>query len=93
MNDLERICRRLLAAYRAEESEHGFPFSFELREAHRELASQLRQSHDYDALLKKVAFAVEREMEYQGIPRPYPLNHRYGVARAALTALGITESA
>lgn len=33
-HQLEAVCRRVLAAYEAEEREHGFPSNFELREAH-----------------------------------------------------------
>lgn len=40
-SSLEAAARRLLAAYDVEESEHGFPFNMELREAHRELAALL----------------------------------------------------
>jgi hypothetical protein len=38
---LRCACRRLLDAYEAEESEHGFPLNFELRAAHRALAALL----------------------------------------------------
>lgn len=37
LDDLEAVCRRLLAAYEVEEREDGFPFNFELRAAHRDL--------------------------------------------------------
>lgn len=37
--ELEDACMALLAAYEDEEDERGFPFNFELREAHRRLAA------------------------------------------------------
>lgn len=36
---LREAVHRLLAAFAAEEDEHGFPFSFELRDAHRALVA------------------------------------------------------
>jgi hypothetical protein len=38
---LARAGARLMAAYTAEEAEYGFPFNFELRDAHRSLAELL----------------------------------------------------
>jgi hypothetical protein len=38
---LRAACGRLLRAYEAEETEHGFPFSFELRSAHRALKAHM----------------------------------------------------
>lgn len=38
---MEDTGRRLIAAYAVEEKEHGFPFSFELRDAHRAFAAML----------------------------------------------------
>lgn len=41
---LEAAVRRLLAAFEAEEDEHGFPFNFELRAAHRDLLALFSHS-------------------------------------------------
>lgn len=42
---LRAICTHLIAAYDHEESEDGFPFSFELRDAHRALCRHINQKN------------------------------------------------
>jgi hypothetical protein len=42
---LREVCARLIAAYDAEESAHGFPFTFELRQAHRELCALITNTN------------------------------------------------
>lgn len=42
---LRAACGRLLRAYEAEETEHGFPFSFELRSAHQALKAHMDEDY------------------------------------------------
>lgn len=42
-NEIQRAAAQLMAQYEIEEEEHGFPFNFALREAHREMKAVLRK--------------------------------------------------
>ena len=46
---LREAAGRLLVAFAAEEDEHGFPFSFELRDAHRALVAAAGREENTDA--------------------------------------------